>query len=197
MKSEETKTKKSTLNLANRITIGRIILIPIFVFFFLSYDGEKEWLRVSAIFIFAVAFLTDALDGFIARTRGEKTELGTFLDPLADKLLLTTSIVLLSLPNMKWGYHLPLWFTVLAISRDAFITMGSLLIHILNGIVRIRPSMWGKLTTVAQMVTIVWILLKWSQPQIWVITAAVLTSISAIDYLIFGSKQLNESMKSS
>lgn len=195
------ETKKSALNLANKITIGRILLIPVFVILILSYENsrhpEAEWLRITAIFVFILAVLTDAVDGFIARTRGQKTPLGTFLDPLADKLLLTSAIVLLTMPNLNLGYRLPLWFTVLALSRDLFITLGALLIHILNGSVRIVPSIFGKMTTFSQMVVIVWVLLKWPHPEIWVYFAASLTFVSGIGYLIFASRQLNGSITKS
>jgi CDP-diacylglycerol--glycerol-3-phosphate 3-phosphatidyltransferase len=194
-------TKKSALNLANKITIGRILLIPVFVILILSYENsrppEAEWLRITAILVFVLAILTDAVDGFIARTRGQKTPLGTFLDPLADKLLLTSAIILLTMPNLNLGYRLPLWFTVLALSRDLFITLGALLIHILNGSVRIIPSLFGKLTTFSQMVVIVWVLLKLPHPEIWVYLAALLTFVSGIGYLIFASRQLNGNLSKS
>lgn len=191
--------KKSTLNLANKMTIGRIILVPIFVTLLLSYreaaEGEREVLRLCAIFIFVLAVLTDAVDGFIARTRNQKTQLGTFLDPIADKFLLNSAIVVLTLRFAPLGYHLPFWFAALVISRDVFIVLGSLLIHILNGHVKVVPSIWGKLATVAQMVVVLWILLKCPHPHYLVYGAALITLISTIGYLIFGSRQLNGSGK--
>jgi CDP-diacylglycerol--glycerol-3-phosphate 3-phosphatidyltransferase len=193
-------TKKNALNLANKITIGRILLIPVFVLLILTYESSKteaEWLRIVAIFVFVLAVLTDAVDGFIARTRGQKTPLGTFLDPLADKLLLTAAIVLLTLPNLNFSYRLPLWFTVLAISRDVIITLGALVIHILNGSVRIVPSLFGKLTTVSQMGVVLWILFKWPYPEILVYGAASATFVSGIGYIIFGSRQLNGGLSKS
>ena len=195
----DTKVKKSTLNLANRITLGRIFLIPVFVILILNYESSKpnegEWLRILANIVFCVTILTDAVDGFIARTQGQKTVLGTFLDPIADKLLLMTSIILLSLTNEKMGYHFPFWFTVLVISRDVFITLGSLLIHILNGSVKIVPSFLGKLTTAFQMAAISWILLKWPHPQYLLYLAAFFTVVSGIGYFFFGSRQLNGNVK--
>jgi len=198
--SEPVSDKKSNANLANQITIGRIILIPVFVSLMITYGNSTgpnpESLRIWAVVIFAIAVLTDAVDGFIARTQGLKTPLGTFLDPLADKLLLTTSIVILTLPNPKLGYQLPVWFAVLAISRDVFITGGALLIHVLTGSVRIVPSILGKATTALQMVTIAWILLKLPSAHLWVYASAILTVVSGVGYLFFGNKQINTTSKS-
>lgn len=187
------------MNLANRITLVRIILIPVFVTLVLNYRNtlppHGEWMRMTAWFIFCVSILTDALDGFIARTRNQKTQLGTFLDPLADKLLLTTAIVLLTLPNARLGYRLPFWFAALAISRDVFITLGALLIHIINGSVKVVPSFLGKLTTASQMIAVCWILLEIPYQEIPVYWAALTTLFSGIGYFIFGSKQLNGTAK--
>jgi cardiolipin synthase len=198
--SNPVPNKMSNANLANQITIGRIILIPVFVSLMITYgnstSANAESLRIWAVAIFTIAVLTDAVDGFIARTRGLKTPLGTFLDPLADKLLLTTSIVILTLPNPKLGYQLPVWFAVLAISRDVFITGGALLIHVLTGSVRIVPSILGKATTVLQMLTIAWILLKLPSAYLWVYASALLTVISGFGYLFFGNKQINTTPKS-
>lgn len=186
---------KGALNLANRVTLGRIVLAPIFVVLLLNYKNsinpQDEWLRLAAISVFALAVFTDALDGFIARTRNQKTQLGTFLDPLADKLLLISAIVLLTLPNARLDYRLPFWFAVLAISRDVFIIFGSLLIHVLNGSVRVRPSILGKVTTVSQMIAVIWVLLKFGYPQIPVYFAAFMTLLSGIIYVIDGSRQLS------
>ncbi|MBI1884538.1 MAG: CDP-alcohol phosphatidyltransferase family protein [Chlamydiae bacterium] len=195
----EAELKKSTLNLANRITLGRIFLVPLFVVLLLGYlesDAFKsEWLRIGAMLSFGIAILTDALDGFIARTRHQQTRLGTFLDPLADKLLLTSAIILLALPNHALQNRLPFWFVVLVISRDVFITLGALLIHILNGSVKIVPSVLGKVTTFSQMVTVFWILLKWPHADVPIWIAAIATFASWIGYLIYGSRQLNGSGK--
>lgn len=187
----------SSLNLANRITIGRIVLVPVFVILLLQYErsalGSSEWARILAVVAFFTAILTDAVDGFIARTRGQQTELGTFLDPLADKLLLTTSIILLALPSLNFQYRIPLWFVVLALSRDLIITLGALLIHILSGSVKIAPSALGKLTTFSQMIAVAWVLLKIPYPQYLVYVSALLTLLSGIHYIVLGSRQLNSS----
>ena len=193
--THSSEVKKSTLNLANRITIGRILLIPVFVVLVLYYEnaplGEGEWIRNLAITVFGFAVLTDAVDGFIARTMQQKTPLGTFLDPIADKLLITSAMVILSFPHLRLGYQLPLWFIVLVISRDMIITMGALLIHILNGSVKVVPSIAGKITTGLQMACVFAILLKSSWSPYWVYAAALATLISGVDYILFGSRQLS------
>jgi cardiolipin synthase len=103
------------LTAANQLTITRIILIPAFVI--LLIYGYRGWALVT----FFTAGLTDLLDGLIARMTGQKTTLGTWLDPMADKLLLVTMFVMLTLPDIGSANRLPLWFTVLVISRDVAI----------------------------------------------------------------------------
>ena len=114
------------MTLPNKITIIRILLIPVFVWLTLDYirdfqKGEdKEWERIVACTIFAIAVISDGVDGYIARRYHQKSELGTFLDPLADKALLVSALILLSV-RFKDGTpfdQLPLWFPVLVISRD-------------------------------------------------------------------------------
>ena len=174
---------------------SNIFQLPVFAVLVLNYkqhpQGEFEFLRVAAIFVFVLASLSDALDGFIARTFKQRTPLGSFLDPLADKLLLLTGVILLSL-NISGLTKLPIWFPILVVSRDFFLMLGSLIIQITTGQLKVVPNMLGKSTTVFQMTTILWILLKWPQPQyIWMF-AGLLTFVSGIVYLVTGSKQLNE-----
>lgn len=184
------------MNLANKITIFRLFLVPAFAAMILNYrelpGGEREFLRYWALFIFALAAFSDAVDGFIARTYNQKTRLGSFLDPLADKLLLMTAIVLLSL-NVHGLAKLPSWFPVLVISRDLFLTVGSLVVHLTTGNLRIVPNFLGKATTVSQMATVIWILLKCPHPEWAWIPAAFLTFLSGFIYIVTGSKQLNGS----
>ena len=182
------------MNLANKITISRLLLIPIFAALVLNYrelpGGEREFLRYLAIIVFALASLSDAVDGFIARTFNQQTRLGSFLDPLADKMLLMTAVILLSLkiPGLT---QLPIWFPVLVISRDVFLTVGSLVVHLTTGSLRVLPNLLGKATTVFQMATVIWILMKWPGAY-WVWgPAAFFTLLSGFVYIISGSKQLN------
>jgi cardiolipin synthase (CMP-forming) len=189
------------MTLANRITIIRILLIPIFVWLTLDYirnfqkGGEKEWERVVACAIFAVAVVSDAVDGYIARRYQQKSELGTFLDPLADKALLVSGLILLSV-RFKDGTpfdQLPLWFPVLVISRDMILLAGTVLIHMLTGKMTPRPRLVGKCATFFQMITLGWILLQVRHPSYeWLLYAAgFFTLISGIWYIFDGVKQFN------
>lgn len=183
------------MNLANKITIFRLLLIPVFASLILSYKdqplGEGEFLRVSALIVFILASLSDALDGLIARTFNQKTALGTFLDPLADKLLLLTAIILLSL-NIPGLTQLPIWFPILVFSRDLFLLLGALIIQLTTHQLKVAPNFLGKATTVFQMSTVLWILLKWPHPElVWILTG-LFTFTSGVFYIISGSKQLSE-----
>jgi len=183
------------MNLANKITIFRLLLIPAFASLILSYKeaplGEGELLRILALSVFILAAFSDALDGFIARTFNQKTSLGTFLDPLADKLLLLTAIILLSvkIPGLT---QLPVWFPVLVFSRDLFLLLGAFIVQLTTHQLKIAPNFLGKATTVFQMSTVLWILLKWPHPELVWLSTGLLTFTSGVFYLIKGSKQVSE-----
>src|ERR1051325_3829183 len=156
----------SRLTLANKITIIRILLIPVFVMFAVYYVRElKEWQRFAAISVFLLAAVTDGLDGYIARRYSQKSKLGTLLDPLADKLLLVSALVLLSIDNGEAFDRLPLWFPVLIISRDLLLLGGSILLQFMYGNFVARPRAVGKAATVCQMITLGWLLLKIGPPS--------------------------------
>jgi cardiolipin synthase len=187
------------MTLANKITIARILLIPIFVLVTLDYirdyqEGEAhEWQRVVACAIFALAAVSDGVDGYIARRYRQRSELGTFLDPIADKALLISALVLLSRDHGEAFDKLPLWFPVLVISRDALLLGGTVLIHIIVGTAKSHPRLVGKCATFFQMITLGWVLLKIQQPSFkWpMIVAGVFTFISGVCYIYDGVKQLN------
>src|SRR5438128_6723023 len=130
---------------ANKITILRILLIPFFVVQVLYYvkDGE-EFHRLLAILSFAVAAICDGVDGYIARRYNQRSELGAILDPLADKLLLVSGIVLLSINNAHIG-NIPLWLTGTILGRDLVILIGMVVIQITVGKTRVRPRIAGKI----------------------------------------------------
>jgi cardiolipin synthase len=135
------------LTLANQLTILRIALIPAFVLLIVyGYLG-------AALLVFSIAGLTDALDGLIARRAGQRTSLGAWLDPMADKLLLVTTFVVLTLPGIPLVNHLPLWLTILVISRDVVIVGVVAIINLAVGPRTFRPSLFGKATTAAFIVT--------------------------------------------
>lgn len=178
------------MNLPNWITILRILLIPFFIAMLLKYrQVHLEYLRYYAIGIFLLAVITDAVDGAIARIRHKKTQLGTLLDPLADKLLLLSAVILLSIP-IHGLEQLPIWILVTFISRDLILIFGAVVIYMQNQKIMIRPNLLGKLTTFSQMLTVIWLLLRFPLPQIIWRTAGLFTILSGIFYLYKGSKQL-------
>lgn len=184
---------------ANKITVVRILMVPFFIVQ-LMYYAEKgnELHRLFAILAFALAAISDGLDGYIARHYNQRSELGAVLDPLADKLLLISGIVLLSLNNGPLLPRIPLWLTVTILSRDALLLIGLALLHYLHCKVVIRPVFIGKVATVLQMICVIWGLLKWSQQWLfyWSIAAAVCTGVSGLIYIWLGMRQLSASPSS-
>jgi cardiolipin synthase (CMP-forming) len=135
------------LTAANQLTITRMLLIPAFVILLLY--GYRGWALVT----FFAAALTDMLDGLIARWTGQKTTLGAWLDPMADKLLLVTMFVMLTLPDIGSANRLPLWFTVLVISRDVAIVATVAVVNLAVGRRTFRPSIYGKIATAMYVLT--------------------------------------------
>ena len=125
----------------------RMLLIPAFVI--LLIYGYRGWALVT----FFAAGITDLFDGLIARLTGEKTVLGAWLDPMADKLLLVTMFVMLTLPDIGGPNRLPLWFTVLVISRDVAIVATVAVVNLAIGPRTFRPSIYGKIATALYIVT--------------------------------------------
>lgn len=141
------------MNLANKLTIFRIILVPLMVIVpFFGIEGEVLNIPITYLimnFIFIIASITDKLDGYIARTRNQVTTFGKFLDPLADKILVLTAMILL----VEMG-RLPAWIPVIVLTRE-FVVSGYRLIAVEKGGKVIAASMWGKLKTVTQMIAII------------------------------------------
>lgn len=179
------------MSLPNKISILRILLVPFFVASLLYYRPQQDGLRFVALAIFVLAVLTDMVDGNIARAKGSKTKLGTFLDPIADKLLLIAAFVFLSVIGpLPAGVRMPVWVPLIVISRDIILVLGAALIHMVTGNLRIQPTALGKIATVLQMATIISVLLQW-QFSYFIWTSAVLfTVLSGIEYIFKGSKLL-------
>lgn len=135
------------LTAANQLTILRMLLIPAFVILLLY--GYRGWALVT----FFAAGITDLFDGLIARWSGQKTTLGAWLDPMADKLLLVTMFVMLTLPGIGSANRLPLWFTVLVISRDVAIVLTVAVVNLAVGPRTFRPSIYGKIATATYILT--------------------------------------------
>ena len=141
------------MNLANKLTIFRIILVPIMVIIpFLGIQGDVWGIPISCLIIdliFIIASITDKLDGYIARSRNQVTTFGKFLDPLADKILVLTAMIML----VEMG-RLPAWIPVIVLARE-FIVSGYRLIAVEKGGKVIAASVWGKMKTVTQMIAII------------------------------------------
>ncbi len=181
------------MNLANKLTILRILLTPIFIILLFNpawviimKNGQE--LNIIAIIIFIFAIFTDYLDGLVARKKKMKTPLGTFLDPAADKLLLVTTFITLAIRNV-----IPLWVMIIVVSRDVILFGGWLLSYIYIGNRVILPSILGKLTTFFQMMTIFFCLLQFPENinRIFWWGAVIFTVASGIDYAAAGIKLLN------
>ncbi len=185
---------------ANRITICRILLVPLFIVMILYYvDTGNEIYRLTAILSFAIASISDGIDGYIARRYNQHSELGKILDPLADKLLLVSGIVLLSLKNEPYLHRIPLWLTGVIVSRDVLLLIGLVVIQYTCGKIMVRPAIIGKVATVLQMTCILWALLKLGGNWLWIwaLGAAFCTGISGLIYVVEGVRQLSASPSSS
>jgi cardiolipin synthase (CMP-forming) len=139
----------TALTPANQLTLLRVLLVPLFVI--LVIYGHLGW----ALIVFATAGLTDALDGLIARWRQQKTSLGAWLDPMADKLLLVSTFVVLTFPGLGLANRLPIWLTVLIISRDVLIVLTVAIVNLAIGPRTFKPSIYGKIATATYIVTAV------------------------------------------
>lgn len=173
------------MNTANKITLARVIAIPLFIFFF---DLSGTYGNLVAAILFVVAAASDGLDGYIARKYNQITTFGKFIDPLADKLLITAALICL-----VGASKLSPWFAIIIISREFMVT-GLRLLAMSNGSV-ISASMWGKVKTVSQIIAVA-ILLFDINPvmtqigNVSMVIAVILTVISGIDYFIKNGKYI-------
>ena len=172
------------MGLANWLTVLRILLVPVFVTLLVYRKAG------AAMLVFLGAALTDLLDGWVARRHGLSSRLGAFLDPLADKILLTASFV-----TLTWLKVIPFWITAVVLSRDTFLALGTLLIHMVGARVYPRPTWAGKAATFFQILTVLSGLVHyWASRPIWtplVWVAAAFTLISGLQYLVQGMRFLN------
>jgi len=183
------------MTIPNQITIGRILLIPVFVTLAVYYGRSvslghpDETLRMATIAVFFAAAVSDGIDGWLARRFQLKSRLGAVLDPIADKGLMLAAIITLSVT--KWPYELPLWYPVLVIARDIIIVTGCGVLRFLNNHLEVKPSIPGKISTFFQMLTIAAVMLQWShaEPVVWVSGAA--TLLSGLLYVAAGIRELH------
>ena len=181
----------TALTPANQLTLLRMLLIPGFVI--LVVYGHLGW----ALLVFATAGLTDALDGLIARRRGEKSNLGAWLDPMADKLLLVTTFVVLTLPGLGLANPLPIWLTVLIISRDVVIVLTVAIVNLAIGPHTFRPSIYGKVATATYILTAVLAMFfnylgyDSALVEVGVYASLVITLVSGLHYIWQVSRVIN------
>lgn len=193
------------LSWPNRITIMRILLIVPFVVAMLHLKDERfmPWARYTALIIFAIAAVSDGLDGYLARRYKNITLLGKFLDPLADKLLITCSVLLLAIPSTALpGLELPDIVVVLIIGKDIYTTLGFVIIYLITAEIKIVPAATGKLSTTLQLTMVIAMLFSpdicRSWPDFhyvikafwWAVSAAAILTV--ITYTRNGTRYLNE-----
>lgn len=179
------------MNFANKVTIFRILSTPFFIGTILYYTPQRDYLRFISLGIFLSAVLSDAIDGYIARTKAQHTKAGTILDPLADKVLLSSAFICIyAKGNLIGGFNFPLWIVLVVITRDLLILLGSAVIYVVKQNLVLVPTKWGKFTTAFQMTSIISVLLYLPAAQyIWLMTA-VLTVISGVQYIRGGFRIL-------
>ncbi len=181
---------RASLTIPNLITLARILLTPLFIIFLIQGCYRK------ALIVFLLAGLSDLADGLIARGWQQKSRLGSYLDPLADKLLISSSFVALSI-----AHQIPPWLTVVVISRDVALGLGVLVLKLAEYPLTIRPSLAGKWTTTVQLATVLLVLVG----KIWFVPLNILlglfwltgglTAISGVHYLYRGLKVVSQSQE--
>lgn len=187
------------MTFASKITIGRIFLVPVFAALAVAYGNSVhagapvETLRWWALGVFITAAGSDGIDGWVARRFNQQSAFGAFIDPIADKSLLLTGVITLSLvPWGAEGWRLPLWFAAIVVLRDCIILGGIKILYLKGRSVKISPHWSGKLTTVAQMFALGWVMLKFTDvPPLWpCVVATALTAWSAVEYIRTGVRIL-------
>jgi CDP-diacylglycerol--glycerol-3-phosphate 3-phosphatidyltransferase/cardiolipin synthase len=175
------------VTLANKITLGRIFLIPVFACLALYYahsvrEGHPDnRLWVATLVVFAVAALSDAVDGWIARRFNQTSRLGVILDPLADKLLMMSAILILSFSD--WPVKLPLYFVIIFFGREVVAIAGAFIVNHFAGKVRIQPHWTGKVAIFLQIVTVSAAMLQIHHVIPWMAAAATLFSV--VSFVIY------------
>lgn len=176
------------MNFANKISTFRILSVPFFIAALIYYSVGRDYLRFVALGIFILAVISDAVDGYIARVSKQQSPAGLILDPLGDKLVLMSAFICLS--SNKFSVNFPLWITLIVISRDAIILLGTAVIYIVKQKINISPTRWGKLATTFQMASVIAVLIQLRFSFIFWWIAAFFTLISGIDYVKRGFKTL-------
>ncbi|MBI2885354.1 MAG: CDP-alcohol phosphatidyltransferase family protein [Candidatus Omnitrophica bacterium] len=180
------------MNLANRLSLARLLLAPCVVASLLYYDAQHEQFRYLALACFLAGMLLDAADGFIARFQHQQSQLGTVLDPIADKLLIISALISLStIRALPDAMRVPGWFNLIVISRDVVVIVGTMLLFAFTGKFTVKTSWLGKCTIAAQMAVVPVALLGWPIKPLVLGVAAVLTVLSGLGYLRLGMRVLD------
>ncbi len=181
---------------ATYITLARILLIPVFVGFAAYYARSvrihepDENLRIAAIAIFAIAALSDLVDGWVARRFNQCSRLGAILDPLADKLLLLAAVITLSFSD--WPARLPLWFIIVVLTREVLSIAGAFLVDHVAGKVSIQPHWTGKAATALLITTAGCSMIGWDNVVVWMAAiACIFTFTSGGIYIAGAVQQIN------
>lgn len=169
------------MTLANILTTIRILLVPVFIYSLFKYPLESSFPRI----IFTICILTDAFDGFIARFSKTKTKLGATLDPIADKLLILSSYLVLTVIN-----KLPVWLFTIALGRDIIIVSGYFVIYIFTGSTKVKARISGKLLVILQTLSVIFILFQLPHMKTIFYMTAVVAVISIMDYCIKGLREI-------
>ncbi len=190
-----------TFTIPNLLSLLRMGLIPLFVILVVNGDLRK------ALLVFVVAGVTDALDGFIARFWHQQSPLGAYLDPIADKLLLTTAYVMLSIPGLNHGTRIPPWITILVIARDVLMVSVALVLYLAAGVKRFPPSALSKVNTILQVAAVVLVLVSGAFPDLRSVELAAettlylvagLTVASGLHYIyLYSHRKVREELRSS
>ncbi|MFH1339428.1 MAG: CDP-alcohol phosphatidyltransferase family protein [Candidatus Omnitrophota bacterium] len=176
------------MNIANKVSTFRILTVPFLIASLLYYSPRKDYLRFVALAVFLLAVISDAVDGYVARKKKQHTPAGLILDPLGDKILLMSAFIFLHLVNT--GIKFPLWVTLIVVSRDAIILLGIIAIFLVGQKLDIKPTIWGKLTTSFQMISVISVLVRFKfSYALWTI-AICFTVFSGMDYIRKGFKVL-------
>lgn len=179
-----------SLTIPNLLSLARMGLVPLFIIALL--DGEP----VQALLIFLVAGITDALDGLIARFWNQQSQLGAYLDPMADKLLLVSAYATLAIPSLGLACKIPVWITVLVIARDVVIVLVSVVLYLAVGVTRFPPAKISKATTAVQVFAVLLVLCAGVFPSVapaarWVLyLVAALTVASGLNYIYLANRMV-------
>lgn len=180
------------MSLADKISLARILLVPWVVASLVYYHPTRDRLRFVTLGLFLLAVLSDAVDGYVARSQRQHSPLGAVLDPIADKLLILSSLISLStIHGLPDWMRIPAWFNLTVISRDALLLVGIGLVHWLQGHVEIRPIRLGKWAIASQMIVILLVLLRLPGKTELLVVSAGLTVLSGIEYLRRGIRLLS------